>query len=56
MNYTLFVVYVAGLDSMERYAAFDNLEQAQQCADNCRKFNKGTIYVLRETYEKVYSA
>lgn len=56
MNYTLYVVYVAGNDCMEKYKAFEDLEKAKQCADTCRKSNKGTIFVLKETYEQVYSA
>lgn len=54
--FTLYIVYVAGYDCMERYKAFDNLEEAKKCADTCRKFNKGTIYVRKETYEDVYYA
>ena len=53
---TLYIVYVAGYDCMERYKAFDNLEDAKKCADIERKFNKGTIYVSKETYEDVYHA
>lgn len=56
MNFTLYVVYVAGDDRMEKYKSFDDLEKAKQCADTCRKFNNGTIFVRKETYEKVYYA
>lgn len=56
MEHVLYVVYVAGYDCMERYKAFEDLEKAKQCADTCRKFNKGTIYVQKETWQEVYHA
>lgn len=52
---TWYVVYVAGEDRMERYKAFETFEEAKKCADNYRRFNKGSIWVYKETSDQVYS-
>ena len=53
---TFYVVYVAGEYSMEVYKRFSNESDAVKCAKTLRTQQKGSIYVYKETCEKIFSA
>ena len=53
---TLYVVYEAGTYNMEKYAAFNNAEEAIQCAKRLRTQQQGTIYVSKQTSEIIFNA
>lgn len=54
---TLYVVYVAGKDEMERHAIYTDENKAKRCADMLRYSGfVGSIYVYKEITEKIYSA